>query len=90
MERLGIRTQGGPGPHITTAKLAFQCFRNVLFLGVTETPNFIALDSFTGKVSEHFILILGACVAQINQEVGHRVLGNTSHPDRCTDTSTFH
>jgi hypothetical protein len=48
---LGISVYRRPGPDIAKAKLALQFFRQVLFLGVAERPNFIALNPFAGKAA---------------------------------------
>ena len=48
-------------------------------LGVYERPNFIALDSLTGKIPENAVLILGARSANLRHQFEHCVKRHTAH-----------
>jgi hypothetical protein len=50
----------------TKAELAFQFFRNVLFLRITERPNLIALHSLAEQVSQVLILIQRTGLTEIS------------------------
>lgn len=62
--KLCIGVNRNPRPSITAAfRFLFQ--RAIPVLGVNERPNFVALNSFAGKISENFVLIFGASTAKI-------------------------
>jgi hypothetical protein len=60
-------------------------FRDILFFGITERPNFIALDMLTGEILEDFILIFGARFPEIGQELNDCILGYAGHPNGSPD-----
>ena len=53
---------------------------------ITEGPNLITLDMFTGEILEDFILISGARLPEIGQELNDCILSDPRHsnsrPDR--------
>jgi hypothetical protein len=60
--------------------------RNVLFLGVAERPNFVDLDSFTGKVPQNAVLKFQAGFADIDEKFNDGILDCACHAGGRTDT----
>jgi hypothetical protein len=69
--------------------LAFLIFRDILFLGIAERPNLVALDMFAGEVFKNPILIFGTSLTEIGQELNNRVLGNARHSAGSADRIPF-
>src|SRR6266404_8718790 len=76
---LGIGIERNPRPNIACA-CAFPVIGNVLRLCVTETPNFITLDSFAPQIFKNAVLIVGTFASEIHQQVHYRCAMNASHP----------
>src|SRR2546425_4457320 len=81
--KFGIRIEGDPRPHITKAELAFVFFGYVLFPGVAEAPDFIALEPLAGQVAELLVLVSLAGCAKINEELEHCAFSGSCHPAGC-------
>jgi hypothetical protein len=62
---------------------------HVLFLGVTERPDFIALDDGTGQVSERLVLIAVASPADLSEQFDDGVLRNARHANRRPDAASL-
>jgi hypothetical protein len=65
-------------------------FGHILRLGIAEGPYLVTLDALTGEVSERGVLVFGTSLADVHQEFGHRVLGNSRHPNRGADAVAFY
>ena len=77
--QFSVRTNCGPRPHVTIAKLAAKFFRHILFLRIAELPNLIALDSpfASGKLAKRLVLILRTCLSDPCKQLENRVLCHT-------------
>ena len=78
--QLRIRAKSNPRPNVPKAKLASQFFWDVLFLGVAELPDFVALYAFAIEVPKRLALILGARFANVGQQLQNRIHRYASHP----------
>jgi len=72
-DQLGIGANRGPGPYVTNAVNAFQIGRDVLFLGVAERPDFIALDALARQVAQCAILEVRTSRANVYEQLGNGV-----------------
>src|SRR5262249_46979927 len=68
-----------PCPNISETKLAAQVQWHVLFFRVTETPNFVALDSLAWKVAHRPILEFLTGRAENGHKALNGVFGSASH-----------
>lgn len=70
------RVDGDPGPHVAVPELAYVLRGRVLLLAGAERPDFIAFDPPARKVDQSGVLVVGARLPQLHQELGdsHRVL----------------
>jgi hypothetical protein len=75
-----ISTNACPGVNVAIAKLTFLLGGHIFFFGIAESPNFITLNPFTGKLSQVFILIFKAGFSHFTQELNDSVF------DHITDT----
>lgn len=66
--QLRVRTNRGPSPHVTKAKLALQFFRQILFLRIAEGPDFITLEPRAWQMPQGIVLIPFARSSQIGKE----------------------
>jgi len=78
----GVGADGCPGPNVSKSKFAAQFFWHVLFFGVAERPNFIALDSLARKVVQRLVLIFRARLADFREESHNGVLRHARHSHR--------
>jgi hypothetical protein len=85
----GIRAKSRPRPYVAVSKLAAQVGGDVLFLGVAERPNFVALDSLAGQIAHRFVLIFRAYRSDTNQQFGDGIFRNASHSHSGANGITF-
>lgn len=76
---LGVGINRRPRPNITKAVLPAQRLRQVLFLRVTERPDFVALKPPTGQVAERLVLIRPTRRANVGQQLEDGGLGHACH-----------
>ena len=88
-DQLGVGVDGDPGPHVAVAGGALEVLGDVLLLGVAERPNLVGLDSPAIKVAKRLVLVVGAGLSEIDQELGDGVLGGPSDPNCATDAHAF-
>jgi hypothetical protein len=48
----------------------------VLSLGADKAPNLIALHTPDANLAHVLVMVFGTCLAQINEELGHRIYGD--------------
>src|SRR5690606_13150769 len=79
---LGIGANRGPGPHVAHVELALLVERDILCFGVAEGPDFIDLNTTARKVAEGAVLVLGAGLTKVYQELRHGVDRASDHAGR--------
>jgi len=84
-DQLGIGVDGGPGPHVSVAELALVLVGHVPGFGVAEGPYLVALDALAVQVAQYTVLVFGAGGPQVDEQLGHGVLGGTSYADSGAD-----
>ncbi len=72
--RVGVGRE--PQPRIAGCSRRLGFLRGVLLLGADEAPNFIDLESLTGKVLKHAVLIPGRRLAHVHDELAHSRLAD--------------
>jgi hypothetical protein len=75
-----VRVERNPCPNTADAGLIPHFFRQVFVFGVTERPDFIALDALAIQVAENLILIPRAGISKFNQKLLNRAAVRASHP----------
>jgi hypothetical protein len=78
--QLRVGAQRRPRPHVTEARPDLLVERQIPLLGVDETPDFVALDTFAGQVTERRTLVIGACGSEIAQQFFDRHAGEPGNP----------
>jgi hypothetical protein len=68
-DQLRVGADRREGPDIAVAGRAFELLGHVPVLGVAVSPDLIGLDHFAGEVNQGAVLILGASLAQIGQQL---------------------
>jgi hypothetical protein len=74
---LGVRANGRPRPNVPVAKLPPKFLRNILFLGVTERPNFIALNALTRQIHHNPTLEGFSGGTNLRQELENGIKGDS-------------
>jgi len=85
----GISANRSPGPAIAVTEFALLVHRDVLLFGVAERPNLIGLDSLAGQVPQVDVLVLGACLANLGDELQHCIESNVAHAGCCSQRIAF-
>jgi hypothetical protein len=83
--QLRVRIDRDESPHVAVAEDAPILGTDVLRLGVAEAPDFVNLEASTGKVPKHAVLVGGARVAKLDQELQDGVLRHARHAHRAVD-----
>jgi hypothetical protein len=65
-------------------------YRDVLFFGVAEAPNLIALDAARMNTADGGIVMGSTGFAEIAKQLQDGLLANASHPSNGTDAIPFH
>jgi hypothetical protein len=81
-DKFRVRIKCNPSPNTANAGLPPHFFRHVFVFGVTEIPDFIALDALALQVTKNLVLIFRASAANIRQQFQNGVKRNTRHPRR--------
>jgi len=68
-----------PRPHIAVTPLAFLFFRYVLFLGVAEAPNLIALNLGARQIAQRLTLVRGTGRAEFDKKILNRSAMHSGH-----------
>jgi hypothetical protein len=86
---LCVGVDRNPCPSIAAA-LSFLFYGAIPILRVNKRPDFVALDSFTGKIAKDLVLILGAGSAKIAKQLHNRCAMDSGHArnraSNCTTT----
>ena len=72
-----------PRPHVARTTRGGLGARDVLLLGVAESPNLVALDALGGHIAHRLIVVRGACFTRLDHQLGngvYRDLGNAAGP----------
>jgi len=86
---LGIGTERGPSPHVTISEVSAHFCRYVLFLGVAERPNFVALDALARKIAKRVALIFRARHANPREKFDDGIFRNARHSHRGANRIPF-
>ena len=70
-------------------KNALDLSRDVLFLGVAERPDFIALDATAWQLFHVFVLVAGTRRSRVYEELCDRVDRDAHHASRRSEAVTF-
>jgi len=84
-DKLGLRIDGNPSPHVAIAELVFVLDRDVLGLGVDELPNLIDLDASRVQVAKRLVLVVRAHLAKVSQKSNDGVLCDAGYAYRGPD-----
>jgi len=84
------RHNGRPSPSVASTIRGRLGGGNVLRLAVREGPDFIHLDALARQVAQMLVLIGRASRAEIDQQLGDRVLGRAGDAHRGADRVAFH
>lgn len=87
---LGVRTNRRPGPQVTHAENRRMILRKVLFLRVTERPDFVALDSTAGKIGKDFVLKRSPAFTEFQNQSDDGVLGDARNSGRATNAHALY
>lgn len=87
--QLSFRINRNERPNIADPERTFHFGRHVLFLGVTVGLDFVDLEAIAIQVSHRQVLIFGASLANVGQQLDDGVLGNAGHADGGTDRASF-
>jgi hypothetical protein len=84
-DKFRVRVNSYPRPNVPVSENAPSVFGDILLLGVAETPNLIDLEPLTREVHHDLVVIPFTGLADVHQQLDHRVLGNASHANGCPD-----
>ena len=79
LDELGGRVDGNPGPHRTRAFRRVLHGRYVLLFRRDERPHLIQLETATGQVPHHVVLVTGTRPARVDEQLLHRVERHPGH-----------
>ena len=88
--KLGVGINGRPGPNVPKAELTFQPLGDVLFFGVSEGPDFIALDAAGFHAPNRAVMKVKAGLPDFRQELQDRALAVAGHAAGCPDGIAFY
>ncbi len=89
-DQLRIGADRRPGPDIAIAKFVSQFLGDVLFLGVTEGPDSIDLDTLTGQVAHDKVMVFLTGFPNIHQQLRDGVLGGSGEPTGSTNRGALY